>query len=113
MRDASSTTIIGTVSTEPFTVNTRSGPRRRAGFGVDVHHRWYVARIGCYDEVTTTVPVKCRGYLAVNVLDSLNVGDRVIVRGHLEEGDGGLELHADVVALTLPDEKPTDSKEAA
>jgi hypothetical protein len=114
LRDSSTTTVIGTVSTAPLRVNDRSGPRCRVGFGVDVLHRWYVPRIESYEETTTTVEVRVRGYLAVNVLASLTIGDRVIVRGHLEEGDCGLlQVHADVVALALSDEPRGDSESEA
>ena len=97
-------TIVGTVSAEPFTVNERSGRRRRCGFQVSVVRRWYVQRIEAHEEATTVFDVRCAGFIAGSVLAELNLGDRVVVCGHFEGDCGLLELHADVVALALSDQ---------
>jgi hypothetical protein len=107
------TTIVGTVSTEPFTVNERSGRRRRAGFGVSVVRRWYVQRIEGYEEATTVFDIRCAGYIAGSVLTEVQLGDRVVCVGHFEGDSGTLELHADVVALAFPDEPRDAPSEAA
>ena len=103
-------TIVGTVSTPPFTANERSGRRRRAGFQVDVLRKWFVQRLDRYEEATTTFNVRCSGYTAENVLTSLNPGDRVVVCGHFEGDCGLLELHADIVAVPLSDEPRVDGE---
>ncbi|MGO8870937.1 MAG: hypothetical protein ACLQPH_05950 [Acidimicrobiales bacterium] len=108
------TTVIGDVSTVPFTINERSGRRRRAGFQVAVHRRYWVKRLDRYEEATTTFDVRCSGYAAENALAKLNLGARVVVCGHFEHGACGmLELHADVVALAFSDEPRVDSESAA
>ena len=102
------TTIIGTVSTEPFVISERSGRRRRAGLQVDVLRKWWDRVADEYQEATTTFDVRCRGYTAHNALAKLNHGDRLVICGHFETGqsDGMLELHADVIAVALSDEPP-------
>lgn len=100
------TTIIGTVSTLPYTVNERAGKRRRAGFQVAVHRKWWDSYLEQHRDASTVFEVRCRGYIAEDVLEKVADGDRVVVTGHFEHGaeSGDLELHADVVALALSGE---------
>ena len=107
------TTIIGTVSTEPYALNDRGGRRRHAGFQVDVARSYWVPYLDERKEAHTVFEVRCKGYTAGRSLATLTAGARVVVVGHFEHGDDGsdLELHADVVAKALPDE-PYEASEA-
>ncbi len=65
------TTIIGTVSTEPYALNDRGGRRRRAGFQVDVARSYWVPYLDERKEAHTVFEVRCKGYTAGRSLATL------------------------------------------
>ena len=82
-----STAIVGNVTRDPKPSATKTSlkPLARTSFGVIVKRTRINPRSGKPDESTSKIEVHCRGPLADNVIASVRKGDRVIVKGHMEE----------------------------
>jgi single-stranded DNA-binding protein len=82
-----STSIVGNVTRDPKPSSSKTSlkPLTRTTFGVIVKRTWINPRSGQPDESTSRIEVNCRGALAENVIASVRKGDRVMVKGHMEE----------------------------
>jgi single-strand DNA-binding protein len=79
-----SITVIGNLTRDPEIRYTANGSAT-ATVGVAVNRRWQDTASGEWQEVTSFFDVVLWRDLAVNVVESLRKGDRVIVTGRLEQ----------------------------
>jgi single-stranded DNA-binding protein len=81
----STTTIVGTVQTDPkLSKDDPHRPKYRTKFSVATTRQWRDER-GVWRRTTTRVPVYCTGALARNVVLNVRKGDRIIAAGSLEQ----------------------------